>query len=35
MYPKIKTVHEILESLKNSGHGYNYTIDQRWKGMLI
>lgn len=35
MYPKIKTVHEILESLKNSGHGYNYTLGQRLTGMLI
>lgn len=32
MYPKIKTVHEILGLLKNSGHVYNYTLDQRLKG---
>lgn len=35
MYPKIKTVHEILGLLKNSGHVYNYTLDERLKGMLI
>lgn len=34
-YPKIKTVHEILGLLKNSGHVYTYTLDQRLKGMLI